>query len=71
MSPKRTGWERARVASGMPETDGGFGRAIAGRGYYVWDEDPREALLWARELGLSRPPDPATSTDGEDSTSLD
>jgi len=30
------------------------GHAIAGVGFYVWDEDPRRALEWAHELAGPR-----------------
>lgn len=56
--PQRNGLDRARAEAKHGDSDGA-GRAIAGRGYYVWDEDPREAAQWAQELGASRAPAPA------------
>lgn len=38
------------------------GFAVRGAGFYVWDEDAREALAWAEELGA----DPAEPAEGAD-----
>jgi hypothetical protein len=42
--------ERERAASRIEST----GFAASGPGFYVWEEDPRQARRWAEEL--ERPP---------------
>lgn len=54
-SPRAAGraQEGGRRTRPRPVESNPRGQAIEGPGYFVWDEDPQQARLWARELSGS------------------